>query len=138
MRKFFIFLGIVLIGLFVVGCDTRITGPFGNDSNGSTDKRTTIAMQWYSTERGDVRCTDHALPYSMEQHDCDWSTLGKRPEGIEVDGGLPSQWIRTDDGEVWCVNNPISHQGVTTDCDWSTLNKRVNSGRLPTFEDTSK
>lgn len=131
MRRVILLITMVLTGLFLVGCSPY--GAFGDDSNGVNDSRATLALKWYSTERGDVRCTDSTLPYSMEQHDCDWSTLGKRPDGTEVDGGLPAQWIRTPDGEVWCLVNPVSHGGSTTECDWSTLGKRVNSGRLPTF-----
>lgn len=134
-RRILPLLILALTGLLLVGCSPF--GAFGDDS-GTNDSRSTLEMKWYSTERGDVKCTDSALPYSMEQHDCDWSTLGKRPEGAEVDSGLPAQWIRTADGEVWCLVNPVSHGGSTSECDWSTIGKRVNSGRLPTFEDGRK
>lgn len=127
---------LALTGMLLVGCSPY--GSFGDDSNGPHDSRSTLETKWYSTERGDVKCTDSPLPYSMEQHDCDWSTLGKRPANTKIDSGLPAQWIRTTDGEVWCLVNSVSHSGHTTECDWSTLGKRVNSGRLPTFEDGRK
>lgn len=135
MKKVLSILGLLAILFFVSACGESA---FGNDGNGSDDVRQTVATKWYSTERGDVLCTDSPLPYSMEQHDCDWQTLGTRPSSEEVDSGLSSQWIKTDKGEVWCLVSPVSHQGHTTECDWETLGKRVNSGRLPTFEDSSK
>lgn len=131
MKKIRIAVPFALASLMLLTGCSGVTTHFGNDSNGADDKRTEISLKWYSTDRGDVYCTDLTLPYAMEQHDCDWETLGKRPETEKVDTPLPSQWVRTEKGEVWCLVNRTSHSGNTTDCDWSTLGKRVNSERLP-------